>query len=217
MPLSLRSRLPAGEIVGQLPLMEKAYGRRVTNIVMMGMGEPFLNRNNLFKVLGLLTDPDGMAVSHRKLTVSTVGWLPGIIAMTKAGMRVKLAISLNGTTEEQRQEWLPMAARYSITDVLATGKAYVKQAGNRLGVSYLMLSGVNDSDQDARRLGKLLHGIPCKVNLMEYNETSNLHLQAAEDRVDSFVSILRKPGITVTVRSSRGGDIEWINLSHDAE
>ncbi|MFC2150478.1 23S rRNA (adenine(2503)-C(2))-methyltransferase RlmN [Calditrichota bacterium] len=206
--LGFMRNMTAGEILAQLPLMEESFGKRVTNIVMMGMGEPLLNRNALFKAISLLIDPEGMAMSMRRLTVSTVGWLPGIRAMTSVGMKVKLAISLNGSTEKQRKEWLPLASKYPMPAVIKAGQQYSEQAGNRLGISYLMMNGINDSEADALRLKRLLTGVSCKVNLMEYNDTGVSNLRADPAKVEQFAHILRQPQLTVTVRTSRGGNID---------
>jgi len=212
--LGLKRNLTAGEIVGQLMLIEKETSRDVTNIVMMGMGEPLLNRRELFKAVRLITDPNGLAMSRRRFTISTVGWLPGIKAMTKEGLRVKLAISLNGSTEQQRKQLMPLASKYPLEQLIRAGGKYARQAGIRVQIGYLLLRDFNDSVEDANRLVKLLSGTPCKINIMEYNPMSVANSstyisfqRTASQHAERFMEVLRKANLTVTMRTSRGSDI----------
>jgi len=205
--LGFQRNLLPGEIVGQLILLENAAGRPMTNVVMMGMGEPLLNRDNLFDAVRLITDPEGMALSRHRFTISTAGWLPGIIAMKDSGLRVKLAVSLNGTTDEQRGRLMPRASRYPLTAIIETAAAYAYWADIRVQFGYLLLEGLNDSDDDARRLVRLLRKIPCKVNVMEYNSIGGEFRRTTPEKTDHFATLLRDANITVTVRTSRGGDI----------
>ncbi len=212
--LGFLRNLTAGEIVGQLILLEKTAGRLVTNVVMMGMGEPLLNSRSLFKAVKLMTDPNGLSMARRRLTISTVGWIPGIEAMITANLRVKLAISLNGTTEQQRERLMPMASRYPIDKILVAGGKYANHAGIRVQIGYLLLAGFNDSLADARRLVTLVKGIDCKINIMQYNsitlsdDSINVPFKrTSEDQRERFVEILRSANLVVTQRTSRGKDI----------
>ncbi len=212
--------LSSGEIIAQLFALEQVAGRPMTNIVMMGMGEPLLNRPALFKAIPILTDPEGVGISRKHFTISTAGWLPGIIALTtavgnqRAFPRVKLALSLNSTTDEERLELMPLAGRYPLLETLAAAGEYARVSGERVSVNYLLLAGKNDSDSDAKRLGRLIKeaggrasDVLFKTNLMEYNDVGAEFLRASPIRRETFARILSDSGLNITVRTSRGGDI----------
>lgn len=199
--------LSAGEIVGQFVALQSEAELRITNVVMMGMGEPLLNRSNLFKAARLITDPNGLAVSHWKFNVSTVGWLPGIRALIKSGLRLKFSISLNGTTDEQRGLLMPLTARFSLDKLLGAARDYALSARQRITFTYLLLNGVNDSLEDALRLADLIKSIPCKVNLLEYNEVCEGFFASGHRQVETFREALIAAGLNATVRTSRGKDI----------
>lgn len=212
--LGFKRNLTAGEIVGQLMLIESETSREVTNIVMMGMGEPLLNRRELFKAVRLIIDPNGLSKSRRRFTISTAGWLPGIEAMIEEKLRVKLAISLNGSTEQQRKQLMPLASKYPLNELVKAGGKYARQAGIRVQIGYLLLRGFNDSEEDAKRLVELLSGTPCKINIMEYNEItvadSSIDIpykRTTSQQAERFMEILRNANLTVTMRTSRGSDI----------
>jgi len=205
--IGFKRNLSAGEIVGQLILLEKRAGRPITNVVMMGMGEPLLNRENVFTAARLITDPDGYSLSRRKFTISTAGWVPGIIALTDSGLKIKLAVSLNGSNEEQRARLMPRASHWQLEAIVAAAKEYAYRADIRVQFGYLLLHGINDTAQDAHRLIRLLSGVPAKINVMEYNEIGGEFSRTEPDEADRFAAILRDAGLTVTVRTSRGGDI----------
>lgn len=240
--MGFKRNLSTGEIIAQLIALEHSAGRPMTNVVMMGMGEPLLNRPALFRAIPILTDSDGVGISRKHFTISTAGWLPGIKALTEIvragryrgeksvreirnpGMespnndgvpfpRVKLALSLNSTTDEERRALMPLAGRYSLPDILAAAAEYARAAGERVSVNYLLLAGKNDSDMDAKRLGKLIAQAGgkseaiFKTNLMEYNDVGAEFLRASSERREAFAKILSDTGLNVTVRTSRGGDI----------
>lgn len=214
--MGFRRNLSAGEILGQLFGLEARFGQRMTNIVMMGMGEPLLNHRALFKAVRLICDPDGMGLSRKHLTVSTVGWLPGIEAMISAVQgegadgvlpRVKLAVSLNCSSDEARADLMPMAARFRLTDVIGAANRYAELVGLSFAVSYLLLSGQNDTPADAERIIRLLKGRDCKVNVMEYNDVGAGYKRTTPRQAQDFFERLQAAGLTVTMRTSRGRDI----------
>jgi len=199
--------LSAAEIVGQFVALDAATDTRITNVVMMGMGEPLLNRSEVFKAARLITDPDGLGISRRRFCISTIGWVPGIETMRRTGLRLKLTVSLNGTTDQQRRRLMPLAARFPLVKVLQAAEKYVRSANQRLTFSYLLLDGVNDSIKDATRLVKLIKHIPCKINLMEYNEIGGEFRRSDDKITKGFQEILRSAGLTAILRKSRGEDI----------
>ncbi len=202
--IGFKRNLRSGEIIGQFLAIERALESGITNIVMMGMGEPLLNRHHLFSAIRLLVDNDGIGFSHKKITVSTSGWVPGITAMTKAHLKAKLAISLNATTEQQRRKLMPRASRWSIPELMDAARKYSRSSGSHVSIGYLLMNGENDSDQDARRLVGIASQLGAKVNLMEYNEVSSLFKSCDPERRDKFYGILKNSNITVTLRTSRG-------------
>lgn len=213
--LGLARNLTAGEIVDQVHranrrIVELGEGegpRPLTNLVFMGMGEPLANFDNLVKALDLLLSEDGPNFSHRHVTVSTAGLAPMIRRLGEA-TKVKLAVSLNATTDEVRSRLMPINARWPIAELLRACRAFPMKQGRRITFEYVLLAGVNDSDADAGRLARLLKGIPSKVNLIPYNEAPGLGLRAPDPaRVDAFRDRLVAAGITAVVRRSRGRDI----------
>ena len=206
--IGFKRNLTTGEIVGQLIAFEKIAKDPVTNVVIMGMGEPLLNCQALFKAIRLITDPDGIGISRRRFTVSTVGWIPGLEAMIQSGLNVKLAVSLNGTTDSQRQQLMPMASRFPIEQVIRTAGEYARSSGLRVVFGYLLLAGYNDSDDDAERFIKLMANVSCKINIMEYNAIGGSYRRTDPKQTENFVNILRSANLTVMIRASRGGDID---------
>lgn len=196
--------LICGEIIGQFLAIERIVENKITNVVMMGMGEPLLNRRHLFNALRLMTDNDGIGFPQRKITVSTSGWIPGIEAMNKAGLKVKLAVSLNGTTELQRRKLMPLAARWSIPEIMEVTERYSRSSKTKVSLGYVLLNGENDSDQDAHRLAKIANQLGAKVNLMEYNEIHSDFMRSDPERRDRFYNILKDSNLTITLRTSRG-------------
>jgi 23S rRNA (adenine2503-C2)-methyltransferase len=213
--MGLVRNLGAGEIADQVHranrrLVELGEGRPprpLTNLVFMGMGEPLHNLDALRDALGLLLHPDGPHFSHRHVTVSTSGVVPGI-ARLGAETPVKLAISLNATTDAQRQALMPLARRWPLAALLDACRRFPMRQGRRITFEYVLLAGVNDSDADARRLAGLVAGIPAKVNLIPYNEGPGLGFAAPPaDRVEAFRDLLLAAHVTAVVRRNRGRDI----------
>ncbi len=213
--MGLLRNLTAGEIVDQVHranrrLVELGEGegpRPLTNLVFMGMGEPLANFENLKAGLAILLSEDGPNFSHRHVTVSTAGLAPMIRRLGEE-TQVKLAVSLNATTDEARSRIMPVNQRYPIAELLRACRAFPMKQGRRITFEYVMLGGVNDSDEDADRLGRILKGIPSKVNLIPYNENPGLALCAPEPaRIDRFRERLAALGLTAVVRKSRGRDV----------
>ncbi|MGI5862000.1 MAG: 23S rRNA (adenine(2503)-C(2))-methyltransferase RlmN [Myxococcales bacterium] len=206
--------LTPGEIVDQVHRVNAeliAAGlpgpRPLTNLVFMGMGEPLHNFENLKRALELLQHEDGPNFSHRHITVSTSGLVPGIERLG-AETEVKLAVSLNATTDEQRRELMPIDKRYPLAELMAACRRFPLRQGRAITFEYVMLRGVNDSMEDAKRLADLVRGIRAKVNLIAYNECADLPFRSVDDaRVQEFLDYLAGRGLTVIARKSRGRDI----------
>jgi 23S rRNA (adenine2503-C2)-methyltransferase len=209
--LGLERNLTAGEIVGQVLRVAsdnhlEANADRV-NIVMMGQGEPLLNLANVIKATRLLTDPEGMAISPRRITLSTAGIIPKMVQMSREPVRPKLAISLNASTEEQRRELMPITGKYHLKDLLDACRAYPLRPWEKLTFEYVLLKGVNDSDADARRVVKLLANLNAKVNLIALNPGPGIDFETpSPERVVQFQSIVRR-SMPCFVRKPRGLDV----------
>jgi 23S rRNA (adenine2503-C2)-methyltransferase len=176
------------------------------NVVFMGMGEPLLNFAGVSSAVELLSE----TVGPRRITVSTSGIVPGIARLAALERRPKLAVSLNATTQEQRERLMPVAARWRLAELLAALRAFPLERGRRITFEYVMLAGINDSLDDARRLPRLLRGIPCKVNLIPLNPDERFlaAYRAPDERtIDAFAGVLAAAHLNVTVRWSKGRDV----------
>jgi 23S rRNA (adenine2503-C2)-methyltransferase len=203
--MGLERNLTPGEIVGQILLV--ARENRRLNVVMMGMGEPLLNLNNVLKATRLLADPEGMGLPPRRITLSTAGIIPKIEEMGRAPIRPKLAISLGASSEETRRELMPITRKYHLKDLLEVCRAYPLRPWEKLTFEYVLLRGVNDADADARGVVKLLANLNCKVNLIALNPGPGIPFETpAPERVHAFQSIVRR-AIPCFVRKPRGLDI----------
>ena len=208
--MGLVRNLSAGEIVGQVRVLARELDLLTErfNIVLMGMGEPLHNYDETLKALRILAEEDGLAVSPRRVTLSTVGVVPALDRLAQEPVVPNLAISLHATTEAQRDLLVPLNRKYGIADVIEACKRFPLKRRNRITFEYVMLDGVNDSPEDARRLAKLLSGVKAKVNLIPLNEAAGIPFsRPSDDRVDAFGQILADHHITVSVRKSRGRDI----------
>ena len=208
--MGMRRNLTAGEIVGQVLTLQDALDReeRISNLVLMGMGEPLLNFPNVEKALRILCDELGANFSPRRITLSTAGHVPGIQRLAASNLNVNLAVSLSATTDAVRDQIMPINKRWPIAALLEACREYPLPNRRRLTFEYVMLDGVNDSPEDARRLAKLLRGIRCKVNLIPFNATPDLpDRPSPRERVEAFQKTLHDAGLTATVRESRGRDI----------
>ncbi len=207
--MGLHRNLTAGEIIGQIfaARLELAEGEEITNYVFMGMGEPLANYPRLLQTLRAMTSPWGMGISPRRITVSTVGLLP-MMERLLADTSVNLAVSLHATTDEVRSRIAPINQRYPIRQLLDTCAKLPLKRRSRITFEYVMLSGVNDSPADARRLVKLLAPLRAKVNLIFFNPFEGAGFSATgRPAVEAFQAILHKGNLTATIRESRGRDI----------
>ncbi len=208
--LGLIRNLSAGEIVGQvlLALQEnQARLRPQTNVVLMGQGEPLLNFEPVFAALRILLDPAGAGISPKHATLSTSGIVPGIERMGREEVRPKLAISLNASNDDQRNEIMPINRKYPIADLLVACRAYPLRTWEHLTFEYVLLGGFNDSPDDARRLAKLLGNLRCKLNLIPWNPGELPYHPPSPEKTESMRQILTEKGIPAFVRYSRGQDI----------
>lgn len=182
--------------------------REITNIVLMGMGEPLANFDEVIKALKVITSEAGMAISARRVTLSTSGLVPELDKLGKSGLRVNLAISLNATTDEVRNRIMPVNRRWPLKELISACRRYPLEPRRRITFEYVLLKGVNDSDDDALRLVRLLHGIRCKVNLIPFNPFAGSLFERPDDnRIRRFQKVLLAHHLTAPVRESRGRDI----------
>ena len=205
--LGLERNLTAGEIVGQVLRAAGTAPVNRLNIVMMGQGEPLLNLANVLKATRLLTDPEGIGISPRRITLSTSGIIPKMAELGREPVRPKLAISLNASTEEQRRELMPITRKYHLKDLIEACRAYPLRTWEHLTFEYVLLKGVNDTDADAKRVVRLLANLNAKVNLIALNPGPGIPFQTPElERVASFQAILRR-AMPCFVRKPRGLDV----------
>jgi 23S rRNA (adenine2503-C2)-methyltransferase len=208
--MGLVRNLTAGEISGQVRVLGRELDmlERPFNIVLMGMGEPLHNYDQTMKALRMLNAEPGLAVSPRRVTLSTVGLVPGIERLATEPLMPNLAISLHATTEAQRELIVPIGRKYSLDQLIEACRRFPLKRRNRITFEYVLLEGVNDRPEDARRLVKLLAPIKAKVNLLPLNEAPSIPFRRPSDaRVDRFAKILADHHVTVSVRKSRGRDI----------
>ncbi len=208
--MGLRRNLTAGEIAAQVRIMAHALaltGRRF-NVVLMGMGEPLHNYEATMKALRILSADCGLAVPLRRVTLSTVGVLPGLARLAREPIMPNLAVSLHATTEELRDRLVPVSRKYGLTDLIAVCRRFPVKRRERITFEYVLLAGVNDAVADVRRLAALLDGMRAKVNVIPLNEAPGIPYRRPTDaRIDAFGRGLADAGVRVSVRKSRGRDI----------
>jgi len=208
--MGLVRHLSAGEIVGQVRVLAHALNLadKAFNIVLMGMGEPLHNYDATMKALRMLTDASGFGMPARRITLSTVGLLPALERLAHEPIMPNLAISLHAPTDRQRSALVPLNARYGVADIVEACKRFPVRKRSRITFEYVLLAGVNDSLEDARRLARLLAGVKSKVNLIPLNEAAGIAFSRPSDEaVNAFAGILADRGLIVSVRKSRGRDI----------
>ena len=204
----LQQIMHARDVLGEWPGAEDKQGRDLTNIVMMGMGEPLYNYDNVAQALKICMDENGLGISKRRITLSTSGVVPQI-AQCGEELGVNLAISLHATTDELRSSIMPINNKYPLAALLEACRTYPGvTAQRRITFEYVMLDGVNDSDEDARRLAGLLKDIPSKVNIIPFNDWEGSGFKcSAPERIQAFAKILTDAGYDAPVRRARGDDI----------
>ena len=208
--MGLVRNLTAGEIAGQVRVLAGATGLldKSFNIVLMGMGEPLHNYDQTMKALRILHSDQGLAVPPRRVTLSTVGIIPGLKRLAGERLMPNLAISLHATTDKQRTALVPPNRRYPLADLLDACRRFPLKKRSRITFEYVLLNDVNDTPEDARRLATLLNGIKSKVNLLPLNPAPGIPFERpSDDRVDRFAQALVDSGVNVSVRKSRGRDI----------
>jgi 23S rRNA (adenine2503-C2)-methyltransferase len=202
--------LKSSEILNQILMVRKMLPPKtsITNIVLMGMGEPLANYANSLKAIELMAHPDAFKFSSRRITLSTAGLLPELERLAKGKISFRLAISLNASDEETRSQLMPSSRRYPLKKILALCKSFPLRPRTRITFEYVMVEGMNDSPQDAKRLLRILKGVPSKVNLIPLNEAPEIPFRRPSDeRVKRFQEILMEGGLTAIVRISKGGEI----------
>lgn len=207
--MGLKRNLSTGEIVDQLIYVRESNVQPITNVVFMGMGEPFHNYDNVLKASDIFHSPKGFNLASTRITISTVGLLPQINQFIMEKRRYKLAVSLNASNDKVRTEIMPINKKWSIKDLVNSGKEYSNQKKRLIMFEYVLLKGINDSMEDALELAKLLQGIPCKINLIPYNEIEGKYQRPDESTITKFSEILHnyRDGYRVLVRWSKGQDI----------
>jgi 23S rRNA (adenine2503-C2)-methyltransferase len=210
--MGLGRNLTEGEIAEQLLVLarivrDRGLGR-IGNVVMMGMGEPFLNYDAVLAACRVMTDPAGHGLGARHVAISTAGWVPGIERLAAEPLQLRLALSLHAPTDELRTTLMPVTKRYPLDRLMTACRDYRTRTGRRVFVEYLLLDGVNDSRREAAQLARLLGTDGFHVNLIAYNPTAAGYLGSPPGRVDEFAATLRRSGVQATYRRSHGADIE---------
>ncbi len=203
----LRS-LTAAEMLKQIYLIQKDTGEKISNVVIMGSGEPLNNYDNTLKFLKLINDERGQNISMRKITLSTCGIVPKIYSLADEDIPITLAISLHAPTQEKREEILPIAKKYSLPELMKSCDYYVQKTGRRLTFEYIMIKGFNDSKEDAENLANLLKNMLANVNLIPCNYVKEANIKPSENiDIERFKKYLADKGINATTRRELGSDI----------
>jgi 23S rRNA (adenine2503-C2)-methyltransferase len=207
--LGLKRNLTVGEIIGQVIAIRRMYGpESFDNIVFMGMGEPLLNYDHVLDAIGILTDSLGLMVGARRITISTVGIIPGIRRLAASGCKVNLAVSLNAANDVLRQNLMPATKAYPLRQLMEAVREWTTVRVRRVTFEYILFKGINDSLDDALELASLVRGIPCKINLLAFNPIETAAFDRPDDDdIDRFAQILYPRTPAVTIRKSRGADI----------
>jgi len=202
-----RNLLPS-EMTGQVIAAQKDTGEKVSNIVMMGIGEPLDNYDNVMKFLALVNEPEGLNIGHRHISLSTCGLCDKIRTLADEKKQITLSLSLHASDAETRRKLMPVAKKYDLDQVIDACRYYIEKTGRRISFEYAMIAGENDTHAHAERLAKLLSGMICHVNLIPLNDVKERNYTKSSKRaIDDFVKILEKHRITATVRRKLGSDI----------
>ena len=205
----LTRHLTAGEMLSQIYEIQRETGERVSNVIVMGMGEPLDNYDNLIRFVRLLSHEKGICISQRNITVSTCGLVDKIYDLMKEHLQITLAISLHAPNDEIRRKTMPVANRYSMEEIFEVCRAYFKETGRRITFEYSMIKEVNDREEHARELAKRCQGMNCHINLIPLNEVKERDCLRSEDAdISRFRIILEKNRINVTIRREMGSDID---------
>lgn len=206
--------LETSEIIGQVLMASRLLGltadrpRMISNVVLMGMGEPLLNYDNVVRAMRIMLDDFGFGLSKRRITLSTAGMVPAIRQL-REDCDVSLAVSLHAPIDELRNELVPLNRKYPISELLAACRDYAGEGRRRVTFEYVMLAGVNDSDEHARQLARCLKDVPAKINLIPFNPfPATRYQRSSVDRIDRFFELLNQAGIVTITRKTRGDDID---------
>ena len=207
--LKKRRNLSVDEMVSQILLIEEITKTRISHVVLMGIGEPFDNYENVMKFIDIINDDNGIAIGARHITVSTCGIVPKIKEFTKEKRGVNLAISLHAPNNELRSKLMKINKVYKLEDIIDAVKEYLTINNRKVTFEYIMLKGVNDNEKCAKELSNLLQGLNCYVNLIPYNETSHIEFKKTDNKeIMKFYDILKKNKINVTVRREFGSEVD---------
>lgn len=196
------------EMVLQILMIEKLLGERVSHVVVMGIGEPFDNYDNLCRFLKIINHPKGMAIGARHITVSTCGVVPKVLEFSEFPLQINLAVSLHAPNNEIRDKIMPINKAYPLEKLIPALKTYLERTNRRITFEYILLKDINDSTKCAEELSKLVKGINCYINLIPYNETENIGFKRTNTiQIMRFYDILKKNNVNVTIRREFGGKI----------
>ncbi len=205
----LARNLRTSEMLGQVYRIQKLIGERVSNIVVMGTGEPLDNYDNFLKFVHMASDEHGLHISQRNITASTCGIVPNMQRLAEEGLQITLALSLHGSSQEKRRRLMPVADKYSLTEVLGACDYYFRKTGRRVTFEYSLVEGVNDTDEDAKELIRMLQGRNCHINLIPVNPVRERDFKKPErKKILVFKNKLEHHKINVTIRRERGSDID---------
>lgn len=200
--------LTPGEMLGQVIKVQKDMGERISNVVLMGTGEPMDNLDNVLKFLSLINYPEGINIGMRHITISTCGIVEGIKKLAQLNLQLTLAVSLHAPNDDIRKKIMPVAHKYSMEELLDSCRYYTAKTNRRITFEYALIKGINDSDENARELGERLKGMLCHVNLIPVNQVRERSYQkSVQDRILAFKGVLERTGIETTVRRELGSDI----------
>lgn len=205
----LERNLTCSEMLRQIYQIQKITGERVSNVVVMGTGEPLDNYDNFVKFVHMLSDEHGLHISQRNITASTCGIVPNMKRLAEEGLQITLALSLHGSTQEKRKSLMPVANKYDLREVMEACDHYFQKTGRRMTFEYSLVAGVNDSDSDVRELAGLLKNRNCHLNLIPVNPVKERGFKKPDSKkAVEFENKLEKSGINVTIRRERGSDID---------
>ena len=206
--MGLTRNLYPSEILGQVIAAMRDMGERISNIVMMGIGEPLDNYDNVMKFLELVNDEKGVNIGHRHISLSTCGLCDKIRQLADEKKQITLSLSLHASDAETRRKLMPVARKYDLDELMESCRYYISKTGRRISFEYAMIAGENDSHAHAERLGNLLSGMICHVNLIPLNDVKERsYTKSSKKAIDDFVKILERKHITATVRRKLGSDI----------
>jgi 23S rRNA (adenine2503-C2)-methyltransferase len=214
--MGFKRNLTTGEIVDQVLRVRKLSSARITNLVLMGMGEPLLNYENTMKAVEIISHERSIGISAKKTTLSTAGYVENIKRMADEGRKCKLAISLHSVDNSVRSMLMPVTKKHSVNDILHAAEYYYAKMKQRITYEYIMFEGMNDRDEDLRRLIPFIRRVPSKINLIPFHAINFIHPRGVAgslrptppDQIEEFAQQLREANVTVMIRSSAGEDIE---------